>query len=789
MHFHKYPHPANFEFVKGLAPGRTFATNHGDCSMIARAWANDIYHIQVTGKGWEANDSQTEFYFPQPSSDLSGNQTSLRFGKDGSIQLRDKKNAVVLSSPTGRFFGKSRNASIFEFAGEQSDQFYGMGEKWTGLEHSGKTAKFWNTDVWADFHPESYINLNPPPDPVYVTIPYLILKRKDMYIGFLLDNPSATFISTAPKISISHQLDIAEKSRGFHLGADQGQPNLYILFGPTLRDLTKKFQSLIGTTPLPPAWALGYHQCRWGYQSEEDLMNLDRDSSKHGIPVDGLWLDIDYMERYKVFTIARKNFANPKKTLGALSKSGRKVVPILDPGVKREPGYGVYDRGVVNHAFCQNPQGSDYVGYVWPGQTVFPDFSLEKVREWWASEVSAFFRLGFAGAWLDMNDPATGQVENGDMLFDAGRKSHSTYHNQYALGMARATSRGIMEARPDERPFLLSRSGYTGSNRYAAIWTGDNYSNYKHLQSGIPTTLNLALSGIPFNGPDVGGFGGDTTPELMADWFKACFLFPFFRNHTTTGSRNQEPWAFDKKTLSVVRSYIRLRYRLRPYLYQLFIEHEITGEAILRPLFYDFPDSLSLPLGHIDDQFMVGSHIMQAPFIIEKQKVREVVLPPGFWYDVWSSKWIPGEQIISVPANAQQTPLFIREGSILPLARIKLGDHHFDSRRVDFHVFLTDDSRAKTRYLFDDGKSFDYKSGGRSEVEIAAIRSGSQLALETRNLSEGFGPGDFTFTTPRDIKHVVLNGARLKRCASQGISLGAVGMTTWKSPALTNENC
>ena len=307
--------------------------------MIARAWVNDIYHIQVIGKGRGANHSQTEFHFPQRSTGLSGNQTSLHFENDGTIQLRDKKKKVLLSSPKGKFFGQSGAASVFEFSGSHADQFYGMGEKWTGLEHSGKTAKFWNTDVWADFHPESYIHLNPPPDPVYVTIPYLILKRMDTYIGFLLDNPAATFISTDPKISISHQLDILEKSRGFHLGSEEGQPNLYILFGPTLRELTQKLQSLIGTTPLPPAWALGYQQCRWGYQSDKDMMNLEAAFTKHEIPVDGFWLDIDYMDRYKVFTISPKNFAKPNSAASsALPLRTPTTIYSCSPSGPKKPG-------------------------------------------------------------------------------------------------------------------------------------------------------------------------------------------------------------------------------------------------------------------------------------------------------------------------------------------------------------------------------------------------------------------------------------------------------------------
>ena len=218
-----------------------------------------------------------------------------------------------------------------------------------------------------------------------------------------------------------------------------------------------------------------------------------------------------------------------------MKKLGRKVIPIIDPGVKFERGYSVYESGHRAKAFCENPQGREYVGLVWPGETVFPDFSLKPARDWWAKQVRDFASLGIQGAWLDMNDPSTGPADNGDMLFDHGRKTHDTYHNQYALGMAMASRQGFLEAHPDERTFMLCRSGSTGSNRYTAIWTGDNYSNYHHLKNSIATTLNLALSGIPFNGPDAGGFGGDTFPELIRDWYKAGFLFPVMRQSLDQG--------------------------------------------------------------------------------------------------------------------------------------------------------------------------------------------------------------------------------------------------------------
>ena len=781
MHYHKYSHPSNFEFPGKITANHNFKTRRGTYRLTVRATADDIYHLQFTGKGWEKSESQAGLRLRKVTKGLAGKQTELHFNPRGDLRLTDKDGRVLLASLPKRFFGQQGQASIFEFVRTARDQFYGMGEKWSGLEHSQKTVKFWNADIWGDFNPASYIHGKPAPDPTYVSIPYLIVKRGNTYLGLLLDNPHAACISTQFTSNIAGQMEAESTGGGaIYLSAEKGQPNLYIIHGPSLPELTRKLQNLIGTTPLPPAWALGYHQCRWGYESEADLLSLDRNFRKHAIPADGLWLDIEYMNRYRVFTWDQKNFPNPRSSAAKLKKHGRKMIPILDPGVKLEKGYRVYDSGHRAGVFCQNPQGGEYVGLVWPGETVVPDFSLKSARDWWAKEVRDFASLGIYGAWLDMNDPSTGPSENADMLFDHGRKSHDAYHNQYALGMAIATRQGFLEAHPGERPFTLCRSGSTGSNRYTAIWTGDNYSNYHHLKSCIATTLNLALSGIPFNGPDAGGFGGDTFPELIRDWYKAGFLFPVLRNHTVRDSRRQEPWAFDKKTLDVLRYYIRLRYRLRPYLYQLFAEHERTGDAILRPLFYDFPDTAKLPLGLIDDQFLVGPHILQAPFVQAEQKSREVVLPGRKpWYDVSEGRWIKGNQTITVTAKPLETPLYIRDGSILPLARLAEADHAFNGKLVDFHVYLSGKGAAQTRYVFDDGHSFAYQKGGRSEVEIIAQRTGSALTIAVHAVSNGYGKGEFTFTTEKQVRTVIINGVRARRIPPQGVPFGARKMTTW----------
>jgi len=334
MHFHKYLYPANFEFPV-ISPNAAFRTQKGSYRMNVTGNDADIYHVQVIGKGWEQSDSAADLRLPKEKKTMEGDQTRLIFSKEGGLSLEKKDGTVLLATAPGRFFGQCGEASLFEFLQESGDQFYGMGEKWTGFEHSGKITKFWNTDIWADFHPERYEKGAPAPDPVYVSVPYLIVKRGNTYLGILLDNPHATFISTRHKTSISGQMEVSENRSHstLLLGAEQGQPNLYILCGPSLAELTRKLQKLVGVTPLPPAWALGYQQCRWGYESAEHLNDLDAKFRQHGIPADGLWLDIDYMDHYKVFTFAKKHFPNPAKAMAKLNKAGRKVVPIIDPGV------------------------------------------------------------------------------------------------------------------------------------------------------------------------------------------------------------------------------------------------------------------------------------------------------------------------------------------------------------------------------------------------------------------------------------------------------------------------
>lgn len=762
MYFRKFPHPSNFDFIQHVLP--TGKARAGRTALRTRMdrYAGDIFRIRVHGP-WAKNPSLAGLTPPQRVP-LHRGALNAEVDKSLALRLTDANGTVVLSAPSGRAVGVSGNGSLFLFHLHEDDRFYGMGEKLLGLELSGKQSKFWNTDVFADFHWKEIFDDRP--DPLYASIPYLILKRGNRWIGLLLDNPHAAFISTGAHIKIGGgQMDLgASSERVLALGAENGEPDLFILVADSLAELTQKFQTLVGRTPLPPAWALGYHQCRWGYQSERDLRELDKNFKKHGIPCDGLWVDIDYMIGFRVFTFNPEHFPHLKDTISALEKNGRKFIPILDPGVKQEPGYKVYEDGKKHDIFCRNPQGREFVGQVWPGDTVFPDFSLPEGRSWWARWVQTFASPGIRGAWIDMNDPSTGVVQNDAMRFQRGRDDHDTFHNQYALGMAMATTEGFAAANPGKRTFVISRSGYLGMAKHAAIWTGDNISNYHYLRLAIPCSINLALSGVPFNGPDVGGFACDTNPQLLRDWQKACFLFPFCRNHSATGTRRQEPWAFDALTLRVLRHYIQLRYKLRPYLYNLFIQQADKGDAILRPLFYDFENTANQSLDRIDDQFLIGPAIMQAPMLHETERTRDVLLPgPAQWWSALDGRWIRGGRRVKAAPSEHETPLYVREGQIVPMAAGEQKHNRWNPRAMEAHVFLRrrNGNTATTVYAFDDGDTLDYQHGKRSAVEITARVEGSTLALSTRTLQNGYGSCRIRFALYDTFKNVTLNGKPL----------------------------
>lgn len=739
MYFHKTRHPSNFRFADGF-DGQQLRLGDRHAALTLRNLGEDVFHIELTDTQRWPLDARLIRMFDNDFAHGPTSHFNVAIGNDGSITLNDAHGTPVLQTVDRAGFGVCGAAWMLQLARHEGMRFYGQGEKVTGLEKTGKRTKFWNADVWADHAMPTIIDGQA--DPQYAAIPYLLVRNDDNWVGILVDHPGLVFMDTGSNWFFSGKDDLnAPASLWF--GADQGVPAFYLIAGDSAASVTRRLQRLVGKTPLPPLWSLGHHQCRWGYAGPRDLNRLDAAFTANDFPNDGLWLDIDYMDNFKVFTTSAKHFTDRASELAALQANGRRIVPILDPGVKVEANYEVADSGLAAGIFCENPEGEPYVGFVWPGRTWFPDFSIAEGRSWWADYAKSFREWGFDGAWLDMNDPSTGAAELDDMRFQHGKWDHWTYHNQYATGMAAATRDGFLAAKPDERPFLLARSAATGSSRYTALWTGDNFSNWHHLRTSIHGSINLALSGLPFNGPDVPGFGGHADRDLAIAWYKAGCLFPFFRNHACAGTADQEPWAFGEEALGIIRHYVQLRYKLLPYFYQLWIAQARDGSAVLRPLFHDYHNDNHLVLDRIDDQFLIGSDIMQAPIVQAGTQQRHVALPgSGRWFDAANGEFIEAGRSITVSSNPASTPMYLREGSLIPMQVGCRTHQRNDLATIELHAILGEGfaGNAVLDYSADDGISYGFERGERSTYLIRAIRQGKTLHVDITPQQTGYRP-------------------------------------------------
>jgi len=641
---------------------------------------------------------------------------------------------ILESAPEG--FGFSGEKAILNFHLPDASGYYGFGERTKRFNKSGDNLEFWNVDVAGVF---VHTSTRDDYDPAYVAIPLAIINIGGAFCGIFVDNPDRMLMNAGEMIA-GH----------FIVETLAGNNDVYFINGPTLREVTRNFAALTGRAEMPPLWSMGYHQCRWGYQTDGEFRALAENFRKHDLPVSAFWYDIDYMRDYRVFTWDETDIPKPRKLNEELKRAGIATVTIVDPGVKLEPGYEVYDSGKKADVFCQTAAGRDFVGQVWPGDTVFPDFTRDDVQDWWAGHLAKFMKDSMVdGAWLDMNDPSTGSCDADDMLFQKGKVAHGKYHNQYGHYMARASRLAFEKLDPQQRPFLLTRSGYTGTQRYSAIWNGDNDSNWRHLRMSIPCTINLGLSGVAFNGPDVGGFMGNTTSELLIRWYQAGFLFPFFRNHTIANSKTQEPWEFGPQILGHVRDVLHTRYRLLPYLYACFFQHYLTGDPILRPLLYEF--AADIELENLDDQFMIGDSLMCAPIVRaaensdsivvrgERRQLRHITFPAGFWYDLNIGEWIEGGKTIHYAVGFGETPIFARDGGILPYFNGTLRNSEMPLDELELHVFAKDGTGRLTLHI-DDRTTRRYLEGHFNTAEITAKVNDAEARIdihETGKLKAG----------------------------------------------------
>jgi alpha-glucosidase len=628
-----------------------------------------------------------------------------------------------------------------------ADAIFGLGQKTGRLERSGRRFLMWNVDVLApgvlrtnrlDVPNLDESGESTSFDPYYSSTPFFQHARRTGSSGpngsERLDAAGFFFDNGWPaEFDFEHESTLFVRFFG-------GMYTEYVFAGPELGAILEGYTFVTGRPHLPPLWSLGHHQCRWHDYTDEELLRVGEQYRERKIPCDALWLDIGHMDGHRVFTFHPTRFPEPERTFSALAARGFRSVTIVDPGVKIESGFPVFDAGKERGLFAKTRAGTIYEGLVWPGRSAFPDFAQDRARTFWSELVARHAALGVAGIWNDMNEPATGPIEPFDMRFDRDGKNepHERWHNQYALLMALSTREGLALARPGERPFILSRAGFAGMQRVAAQWLGDHSASFEHLRMGVSMALGMGLSGQPFVGGDVPGFAGVADAELAARWFSYAALTPFCRCHHQQGTGEHYPWSFGSEVEGIARAALELRYRLLPYLYTAFFSSSETGAPIQRPLVFDFQDDARAAA--IDDQYLLGDALLVAPILAAGETEREIYLPPGSFVDWHSKRAYEGGRSVLSSAPLDRCPLFVRGGAVIPmLAEAPSTTMALAPELIELHVFVPDGDVRRTSILYeDDGLTFAFVGGAYFFTSLELERTGELLTLDASVRGAGF---------------------------------------------------
>ena len=614
-------------------------------------------------------------------------------------------------------------------------QYFGLGDKTSHGNLRGHQFENWNTDAYAYERDD---------DPLYRSIPFYAALHDGQAYGIFMDNTYRSVFDFDSKDNNTTRFSAAG-----------GCMNYYFIYGPELTTVSERYARLTGTPELPPMWGLGYHQCRWSYFPESRVRELAQDFRDKQIPCDALYLDIDYMDDYRVFTWNEEHFPDPQKLIAELKEQGFETIVMIDPGIKVDPEYEIYQQGLENDYFCKRPDGDLMVGPVWPPETVFPDYTDPEVRNWWGDLYEDLIdQKGVSGVWNDMNEPAVFEIkkktfpENIRHHFDGQPASHKKAHNIYGMQMARASHEGIKKHNDGKRPFLLTRANFSGGQRYAALWTGDNIADWDHLKLANEQCQRLSISGYSFVGTDIGGFVEDPSPELFSRWLQLSVFHPLFRNHTMgynvdgaaavkedqvekkkmESDSDQEPWTFGPTFTKINRSVIELRYRLLHYLYTAFQQHVTNGTPILRPLAYH--DQSDEECVTNVDEFLFGDRILVSPILEhDKRKVR-TYFPEGRWYDYRNNETYEGPHYHTVDAPLAEIPFFVKAGTVLPLREVMQHTNQRDPEQLELNVYYSESATTSTLYE-DDEEGYSYTNGDyrQSRFHLQADPQSESLQL------------------------------------------------------------
>ena len=555
--------------------------------------------------------------------------------------------------------------------------YYGLGQRMGPMRRDPGSYCNWTVDPPSTGHHRGISSM-------YQAHPYVMLHRPGLALGLFLNSSWFSRFD----LGLEHEDEVVICTLG-------GEADLYVLAAATPAELNRRLAELTGFPMRVPLWSLGFHQSRWGYREQTEIAELVNEFRRRQIPLDVVHLDIDYMDDFRSFSFHPERFPDPRALSKQVAVQGVRLVTIIDPGIRFDlhSPYEVARQGSAGGHFLRNRDGSPFSAYCWPDAALFTDYARTEARHWWGEQQSFLLDRGIAGVWIDMNEPATfaspfSQGFSAQLPVPLGLPSgsgddltvHAEVHNLYGHQMAQATHQGLQRLRPEETPWVLTRSAFVGTQKWAISWMGDNHSWWEHLALTLPQLVSMGLTGSPLVGVDIGGFFGNTHAELFERWMEQAVFYPFMRNHSALGTRAQEPWAFGPEVEARVRAHIQRRYQLLPYLEELAAQAHREGSPILRALFYEFPEDPESALH--DDQAMFGEAILIAPITRPGHSHRQIYFPPGSWYDFWSNQVVEGPTFRVWDAPLGQMPTFLRGGRAIPLDSPRLSTQEPVGQRI-----------------------------------------------------------------------------------------------------------
>ncbi len=660
--------------------------------------------------------------------DVSQTETEFLIKTIRMTVLVDKKTMrVQISDPDGNIINEDEIGfhweENYEYGGntvkmskisQNGESYYGLGDKASHLNLKGRRVENWVTDSYA---------YGKDRDPLYKAIPFYVGLNQGRAYGIFFDNTFKT------------HFDFAHERRATaSFWADGGEMNYYFIYGPEISKVVRLYTDLTGKPELPPLWALGYQQSKWSYFPESNVKQIAKKFRDLRIPCDAIYLDIDYMDGFRCFTWDKTKFPDPKRMIGELNEDGFKTVVMIDPGIKIDRDYWVYQEAMENDYFCKRGDGPYMHGKVWPGECNFPDFTNPKVRAWWAELYKEFMaEIGVHAVWNDMNEPAVMEVPSKTAPLDTRHNNdgnpstHRKSHNVYGMQMVRATYNGVKKHIYPKRPFVITRAAYAGTQRYACTWTGDNVATWEHLWIANLQMQRMCMSGYSFVGSDIGGFAEQPNGELFTRWIQLGIFHPFCRVHSSGDHGDQEPWSFDDDVTDVVRKFIELRYQLLPYLYTMFYDYSQNGVAMLKSLvMFDQEDNQT----HFrTDEFIFGDQILVCPIQEPNAQGRRMYIPRGKWYNFWTDEVVEGGKEKWVDAPIESVPLFVKEGSIIPKYPIQqyVGEKEIDLLVLEVYF----KEGIENSMVYEDGQDgYDYTKGRFSKRKFKLHGKPNQLNIQ-----------------------------------------------------------